>query len=362
MNVAAAGSTIIFISLLVLQAIVGFLVLSYAGRCFLLVVEETAAGNDEVIWSREPITDWFGKFFYLAWLAGVWLVPTWLVLRFLREPPWPDAPGLAFVVASVGAIWLLFPVSLLSSLAAGSPWAVLYPGLLWRLLRHFFAMVGLYVSSAALLAASAALAYFVLTRGRAMLLLPVVALIAAAVLLIYARLLGRVALLVNRRSAEEAEVEESEPPKTKRPGKQRSETGAEIYDPWEIPNEEPRPPKKKRGAYGIKENYQPAPEPAAEAPAGEVYGLQPAQPTGKPSLPPFPEDDPVADKIPAGRKALAEELEKREPPPPLPSWPLLSGVYTFPWYGTSVTAWLLLAFGLLLMGIVLGLQIRFSPF
>jgi hypothetical protein len=356
--VANAGPVIIFMCLLVLQAILGFLFGSYASRGFLLVLEETAAGNDEVVWTREPMTDWFAKLFYLLWIAGVWLVPTWLVLRWLRPAFLGDELGLQFVVVSVAVVWLMFPVSLLSSLAAGTPWAVLYPPLLGRLARHPGAVLGLYGSTVLLLAGSAGLFYLVM-KGWASLFIPVAAMAAAAVFLIYARLLGRVARIVNQQSA--AEAEEADEPKPRKRRKARSATGAEVVDPWAVPKEKPRPPKRKRGTYGIKD-YEPTPEAAPEVPAGEVYGLQAPPPVAPPPPPSiWADDEPAVEKAVLPEKPTREEEMEQREEPPLPAWPLVQGVYSFPWYRGTVGAWGLIALGLLIMGVVLRAMIEILP-
>ena len=43
---------------LVATVIVGTYVFAYASHCFLTVVEQTSAGNDEVVWPNEPYQDW----------------------------------------------------------------------------------------------------------------------------------------------------------------------------------------------------------------------------------------------------------------------------------------------------------------
>ena len=55
---AAAGPTILFMILLLAQILIGIYVAAYASHCLLTVVQDTAAGNDEVIWPDEPYYDW----------------------------------------------------------------------------------------------------------------------------------------------------------------------------------------------------------------------------------------------------------------------------------------------------------------
>src|SRR5262249_31045909 len=79
-----------------------------------------------------------------------------------------------------------------------------------------------------------------------------------------------------------------------------------VIDPWAIPEEEPRPKKKKKKA---------APQPPTDG-------------------------------------ALAQEIRMRERAPlnPDPTFPLFSGVYTFPWYERSLRAWFMLSLGATAVG------------
>src|SRR6478672_8108115 len=103
--VGDAGNAIMFVCLLVGEAIIGLLVCMYAAHCFLLVVEDTSAGSDAVYWPDEPLTDYFWKIFFLAWLGAIWLIPPWLVLRLTAPTFLTDHPGEAAMLAGV-ALWL----------------------------------------------------------------------------------------------------------------------------------------------------------------------------------------------------------------------------------------------------------------
>ena len=62
-------------------------------------------------------------------------------------------------------------------------------------------------------------------------------------------------------------------------------------------------------------------------------------------------DPPPAD-LPAARVSkIAAELLHRPEPPPDPAIPLFSGVYTFPWYLSTLKAWIWLTLGGLAIGV-----------
>src|SRR5437660_12132789 len=121
-NIAEA---MMFVCLLVAAVIVGTYVAAYAANCFLTVAEGTAAGNDVVKWPDEPFIDRLWKFVYFGWLIAVWLMPTLLLGRWLLAATTTGFTARAGTVAGAGGLWLVFPISLLSSMSASSPCFVL---------------------------------------------------------------------------------------------------------------------------------------------------------------------------------------------------------------------------------------------
>src|SRR5581483_301346 len=61
-NVGAVGNGLMFFFSAVGAMVVGLWVLSYAAHSFLVVLEGTAAGDDEPRWPDEPMFDWVWKF------------------------------------------------------------------------------------------------------------------------------------------------------------------------------------------------------------------------------------------------------------------------------------------------------------
>lgn len=318
------GEGILFVCLFATTVIIGGFVAGYAAHCFHVVVENTAAGNDEVTWPDEPFLDWFWKVFYLVWLAGVGVgVSWWLVRRVQFEN---DELKLASqIVAAVAGGWLLFPICLLSSLSANSPWVILRWTVLRQLGRNLGATGVFYGTSAALLIGCAVLGILGVQGSPWWLLIGVGPLLAAG-LLIYARLLGRLALVVER--------------------------GAMVLEAAD--DESPLPPEPALAPVARSRLLAPPPEPEPtvtlpvdgyEVQETERTSLLPLLVPTRPTNADDPERDPglpVAGQLARPRRKPRERIE----PPPLPRQPLLTGVYTFPWYADSFGAWLWLSLGL----------------
>jgi hypothetical protein len=181
---------VIFVPALVGSAIFVFVFLLFAAGYYLTVLESTAAGAREVTWLSEPITDKFGKPFYLAWLLCLWLGPAYIIGRGLA-----GSTGAAWVALAVpvGVAWLLYPVSQLSSLCATSVWIPLHPQVFARLAQKPIVAVAFFVLTLPVFALGGiAFKWAFLTEGEWHLLFVGAPLLALAGLL-YARLLGRLA-------------------------------------------------------------------------------------------------------------------------------------------------------------------------
>src|SRR5947209_2134040 len=118
----------LFIPLLALTWAFGFALLTISAHYFLVVLEGTAAGNEEVVLPDEPMTDWFGKGFYLAVLGIIWGAPG-VILAWSAGR---GSPPLQLALL-IGWLWLLFPIGMLSSLCASTRWLPLWPGLFGRM-------------------------------------------------------------------------------------------------------------------------------------------------------------------------------------------------------------------------------------
>src|SRR3954447_25531347 len=126
-------SAIFFVLGLVATVIVGTYVFAYASHCFLTVVEQTSAGNDEVVWPKEPYQDWLWEAVYMLWLTALWLGPIVLALRAVTAANAGAGVASEVIVAAAVCVWLFFPITLLSSMSGSSRWVLLSPRLLSRL-------------------------------------------------------------------------------------------------------------------------------------------------------------------------------------------------------------------------------------
>lgn len=160
---------------------------SYAAACGLHVLEDTAAGNPRVLeWPEPNWRDWVGQFFYVLYLAVMAAAPGYAIDRLFSGVP--DHPGLA----TAATAWFVFPVCLLSSITSIAPWMPLSWPIIRSLVTSWWCWLAFYFESALL--GAVWLVPLVIGFGLA----PTITMllngpVLAAVCLIYARLLGRVA-------------------------------------------------------------------------------------------------------------------------------------------------------------------------
>ncbi len=181
---------LIFVPALVGSVIFGFVFLLFASHYYLTVLEDTAAGAKEIPWQSEPVTDNFTKVFYLAWLIGVWAGPAYFIGRAFATGA--DAAWLRLAVPLL-VMWVLYPVSQLSSLSASSVWVPMNLDVFTRLVQKPFVTITFFVLTLPVFALfGVAFKWAFLTVGNWPMLFVGVPLVVFAALL-YARLLGRLA-------------------------------------------------------------------------------------------------------------------------------------------------------------------------
>src|SRR5262245_41729415 len=215
---SGAAQAMYYLLSLCAAVIVGGYLWMYAAHSFAVVVDESAAGIDEVKWPDLPIIDWIGKLFYLVWLLVLSAVPVFAGIG-LAVPELLHGPfGIVPVFAA--AAWLLFPILLLSSLSGVSKLTLLHAGMLRRLVRRPGALLTFYVLTGLTLSVASALTVYAVTYP--ILLLPA-APVGAAVFLIHARLVGRLACVVGATPLRK---------KKKRVALPRA---VAVEDPWAVP-------------------------------------------------------------------------------------------------------------------------------
>ena len=298
--VGAVGQLIFFFFTLCTAVIVGLFTLTYAAHCFLTIVVDTAAGNDEVHWPDEPPTDWYGKPIFLLWLL---LLPFALVgMLLILSASELDGP-LATLALLVGITWLFFPLSLWSSLGASSSWMIVHLGMYRRVFRHPGILLLFYLLTAPILVLGVALVYYGITRPN-MVWLPIGAIGGSALLFIYARLAGRVAWLACQGLP------------TRQKKKQRRLRGVKAHDPWAADEQE-----EKRASEEVVTAPDPPTKPRSK-PAAAITAIDPWAVADEPPLPPTfsPADLEVEDEWAPNKKpyGLASSTDANPPPPAAP--------------------------------------------
>lgn len=194
----AAGGALIFFMFLIASVILGLYAGAFAAHVFLVTVDGTAAGYDEVTWPDEPYLDWVWKLFYLAWLAALYAVPLMFFARYQAGTQATTGAALTnTVIAFAVAAWLFFPLTMLSSMGGPSRWLVFYPPALRQAAKGGSSMVVFYLLSGPVLALAALSVATMIFLGP----LPFVAVGGvglAVAILIYGRLFGRLALALGK--------------------------------------------------------------------------------------------------------------------------------------------------------------------
>jgi hypothetical protein len=385
----ALGQLIIFFSVLVGFVLLGGLVLAYAGYSFLHVLVCTSAGNDSISWPGDAFFDWMFKGWYLAWIAVLSVLPAFLIVSFAHIRPTDPTWSLALA----GSACLLFPIFLLSSMSGSSRMLIVRGAILGGMTRNFGLTLGFYLLGSAVIIACTAFVWYALTRGN-ILVVPVAMVTLAIGFLVYARLLGRLGHAVTeepapkktaagkRRAAESkrkreedwgvpeipfGEDEKLKPKPQKKKLPQKSQNVA--VDPWAVPELESnvRPRKKASAKY----------DPLGPEEGGYELGGDPQPPTSVSARSHHMPDDvgsyevssaelpPAIKPVPA--PALAQvssyeaELAAPRQRPNLPAKPLLSGIFGFPFYPTTLGPLGTMSIGLIALGMMARALLMLFP-
>ncbi len=192
------GSTMFHSLLFGILAAASFLIVGMLESVTALaIVNDTAAGNDEVVsWPDFVFLDWAGQAFYIINAVAFSALPGFLVASFL-ETSGPERWLTTAACAGLSGA-LLFPIILLSQLDGSSPFSLLTPGVLKSLPAAPAAWLACYVMQGLVLGAAVggcAAAIAGLGANSIGAALAVGTLSAAAVLLC-SRLIGRLAWYV----------------------------------------------------------------------------------------------------------------------------------------------------------------------
>ena len=333
--IGSAGSAMIFFALFILLIIVGSYLFAYASNCFLVVVEQTATGNDEVVWPDEPYLDWVWRCTTIAWQLLIWLAPVGVILKMTYRDILSQDPALAVLMAGA-ALWLLFPLGILSSMLGGSRWAFLN-GQAFRALGRRPATTGaFYVASFLVVAVAVVPWYLALTVSTW--LVPVASVIGAAGLLIYARLVGRVLWIASpstgkkKRSKKAKEEGTGLPPLIMPKPMSRTEASGEGYGLAEDEEQRAATSVQEEDDDKVRDGYGLADDPHGGAKKENDFARDLIEPTRR--------------RVEAAAFHLANPQTPRS---------LKLGVFNFPFYDKSLTAWIRLSLWGTLVGILVSL-------
>ena len=283
---------LIFMPALAGSAIMGFVFLLFAAHYYLTILEGTAAGAKEISWQSEPVTDNFTKVLYLGWLLGVWAGPAYFIGRAVASGA--DAGWLKLAVPLL-VMWVLYPVSQLSSLSASSIWVPMNLDVFARLAQKPAVTVAFFALTLPVFALfGVAFKWAFLTNGNWPMLFVGVPLVVFAGLL-YARLLGRLAFalmftknLLKRKKKKQKPMDATPPASRDRPQAAAVETPdmTPIITPLDgelmgynvlIAEDDPPAPKKRVKAQMADEPPTPAAKPQPAPRPAPARSLDPAR-------------------------------------------------------------------------------------
>ncbi len=317
------GRAFIFVPLLALSSAFAGIFAAYAAGCMFAVVHDTAGGADEVDWRGELFFEKLRNGVVVLGLLALALVPAGILARSLRMP---------LLLLAAPAAGLLFPPIFLFTMrsrTAGGRWGLARPGQAWRLLPAWMAFLA---ASLALLAGVVAL-WHLTFRGYGLWLTFLAAGAGSAALLIYGRLLGRLAFLIG-----ELEWKKVKPKKRSTP--RRSPRG-ESSDPWAVPPEAAEPE-----AHLPVEGYHVAPVGAAPLPPQHVKDTCRTPVEGYQVSAPDQVASPEPVRFSDFDRRMQEQAYKA---PTRPDWPLVNGVYSFPFRTANVGVLVALTVGGLML-------------
>ncbi|MBY0228384.1 MAG: hypothetical protein K2W96_03795 [Gemmataceae bacterium] len=302
--VGQAGNVILFVCVGLLWIGLAAFLVALGARAWLVTAQGTAAGVDEVLFPDESPIDWFRQSAYLLGILAVFLIPAGFLSRGLAQAMLPEDTPLRTTILVGLSVWLLFPLGLLSMQRANA---------LPRLLAKGHYLIGYYLLTGGVLAVCLGLLYlgmFSVIWGA----VPFAAVFGAAGLLVHARLLGRLGWLLTR--------DDLAPQPSPKARKKRKKVRAEVADPWAEPEEaEAVPP------VALAREIE---EPKPRRPS---YEEEPPDPYAVADLPP---SEPMPAQVEMRKDEIEREvaLRTRRPPAP-PTSVLFSGVWEYPFYGTS---------------------------
>jgi len=164
---------------------------------FTVIVEDTAAGNDEIEWPDNVWFEYIPKVAYMLWIFGCCAALStvfWLLID-LTAP----IPGVIWWLFNLATAVMLFPIPLYSTMIGGSPWILLHPQLVVRFLEKPLAALAVYMHVAIFGIPCLGLGLWMIW-SLSWWAAPIVGVIWATCFLWYARGLGRIGYVLSQDS------------------------------------------------------------------------------------------------------------------------------------------------------------------
>jgi len=161
---------------------------------FVIIIEDTAAGNEDVDWPTDVWYEYLSKIVFLAWVFGCCAAVS-TVFWLLAELVLP-IPGIYWWTLTLMSALMIFPIPLYSVMIAGSSFILLHPMLLVRFFQKPLAGIALVVHSLVLLLPCVGLGLWMVVSLNWW-AAPMVGVVWSTCIFWYARALGRVGYVLS---------------------------------------------------------------------------------------------------------------------------------------------------------------------
>jgi hypothetical protein len=175
-------------------AVLAFVASLAPAAFFIIILQDTAAGNEDIDWPDDVWYEYITKIVFLGWLFGCCAAIStvfWSLAALAMEQMGVPIPAIIWWVFTLVSAFMLFPIPLYSTMIGGSPFMLIHPMFLLRLIQRPLAGLALYGYTFVLLLPCVALGLWMIV-SLSWWAAPIVGLIWATCILWYARALGRV--------------------------------------------------------------------------------------------------------------------------------------------------------------------------
>ena len=161
---------------------------------FTLIIEDTAAGNEDIDWPDNVWYEYLSKVAFMGWIFGCCAAVAtvfWLLVELVLP-----IPSMIWWAVTLASAFLLLPIPLYSAMIANSPWVLIHPMLLVRFFQKPLAALTLYIHSAVLVLPCLGLGLW-MVLSLSWWAAPIIGVLWSTCFLWYARALGRVGYVLS---------------------------------------------------------------------------------------------------------------------------------------------------------------------